>query len=208
MSKNTNAFIVSLMLYKIKSALNFSTVFHLAVAVAFISALGLAGKTVAVTCSDITDPAARRACQQDQNLSGPQDPCAGLSDASLRACRQDQNLQGGTGSSSTETNTQNLSQPTFVKNDCNPQGADATITEENCGIIRYLVIFINVLSAIVGVVIVMMIIIGGIQYASSGDDPQAISGAKRKIFNAVLALVIYIFSYAFLQWIVPGGVLP
>lgn len=90
----------------------------------------------------------------------------------------------------------------IIATDCN----DATLNASNCGIVRYLIIFINVLSGLVGIVVITMIIIGGIQYSAAGDDPQKIQEAKKKISNALLALVVFIFMYVFLQWIVPGGI--
>lgn len=81
-----------------------------------------------------------------------------------------------------------------------------TLTKDNCGIVGYIVTFINVLSAAVGVVIVIMIAVGGIQYTASRDDPQMVNVAKQRIQNAVLALVFYLFAFAFLQWLVPGGI--
>ena len=95
-----------------------------------------------------------------------------------------------------------LTQTFAVEADCKEKVLDAG----NCGIIRYLLLFINVLSGLVGVVVVMMIIIGGIQYASAGDYPQKITAAKGKITNALLALFTFIFMFAFLQWVVPGGI--
>jgi hypothetical protein len=89
-----------------------------------------------------------------------------------------------------------------IKTDCN----DVNVNAENCEIVRYLLIFINALSAIVGVVIVGVITAGGIQYSAAGDNPQATLAAKKRIGNAILALLLYIFMFAFLQWIVPGGV--
>ena len=70
----------------------------------------------------------------------------------------------------------------------------------------YLLLFINVLSGIVGIVVIMMVVVGGIQYSASAGDPQKVNAAKKRIANALLALVAYIFLYAFLQWIVPGGI--
>jgi len=68
-------------------------------------------------------------------------------------------------------------------------------------------IIINILSGIIGVIIVIVIVIGGIQYIAAGDNPQAVSSAKSKIYNAILALVAFIFLFAFLNWLVPGGLL-
>lgn len=80
------------------------------------------------------------------------------------------------------------------------------ISKDNCGIVQYMIKFINVLSAIVGVVIVIMIAIGGIQYSVARDNPQATVAARAKIINALVALVIFLFSFSFLQWVVPGGI--
>jgi hypothetical protein len=82
----------------------------------------------------------------------------------------------------------------------------ANIDENTCGIVAYIQVAINILTAIVGVVIVIMIAVGGIQYSAARDNPQEAAAAKQKIYNAVLALVVYLFSFAFLQYIVPGGI--
>jgi hypothetical protein len=65
---------------------------------------------------------------------------------------------------------------------------------------------INILSIGIGVIITIVIIFAGFQYMTARDNPQAVQGAKSKILNAIIALVAYIFLYAFLQWVVPGGV--
>lgn len=83
---------------------------------------------------------------------------------------------------------------------------EANINADTCGIIAYLETAINILTTIVGVVIVIMIVVGGIQYSAARDNPQEAASAKHRIYNAVLALVIYLFAFAFLQYIVPGGI--
>jgi hypothetical protein len=65
---------------------------------------------------------------------------------------------------------------------------------------------IDVVAIGVGVVVVAMIIIAGIQYTASRDNPQAVQAAKSKIVNAIIALIAFTFIYTFLQWIVPGGI--
>lgn len=77
----------------------------------------------------------------------------------------------------------------------------------NCAITRRITQLINMLSAMVGIVVVGMIIWGGIQYTAAKDDPQALSAAKGKIRNAIIALLMYFFMYSFLQWLVPGGII-
>ena len=85
--------------------------------------------------------------------------------------------------------------------------SNAQLDASNCSIIGWVVIAINTLSALVGLTVVIMIIVAGIQYSSAGDDPQKTAQAKSRIVNAIIALVTFIFMYAFLQWIIPGGVL-
>lgn len=81
------------------------------------------------------------------------------------------------------------------------------LSQDNCGITRYLAILINLLSGMVGVTVVCVLIVGGIQYSTSAGDPQAAAAARKRISNALLALVAFGMMYGFLQWIVPGGVL-
>ncbi len=73
-------------------------------------------------------------------------------------------------------------------------------------IVNWLQITINVLSASVGVIATIMVIVGGIQYMTAGPNPGAVTAAKTKIFNAVIAIVALVFMYSFLQWLVPGGI--
>ena len=73
-------------------------------------------------------------------------------------------------------------------------------------IVKLVIAITNFLSAGVGVVIVIMVIIGGIQYSTAGGNPSAVAAAKQKITNALLALVAFIFMFSVLQWLVPGGI--
>lgn len=65
---------------------------------------------------------------------------------------------------------------------------------------------INFLSIGVAVIVTIMVIIGGIQYTTSGSNPQAVSAAKKKILNAFIALIAYFLVYAFMQYLIPGGI--
>lgn len=93
--------------------------------------------------------------------------------------------------------------------DCKTSKDDPKVSdlnESNCGILSIIVTFTRLLSAIAGLVIVGMMIMGGIRYSMAGADPSKVQAAKKMITNAILALVVYIFGFAFLQWIVPGGI--
>jgi hypothetical protein len=67
--------------------------------------------------------------------------------------------------------------------------------------------FIRVLSVGVGLVVVGSIIVAGIQYTTSRGDPKATAAAETRIKSSVVALLIYIFGYAILNYIIPAGFL-
>lgn len=92
--------------------------------------------------------------------------------------------------------------------DCNgvPTSFDVDCGDDN-PIYGYLTEIINFLSAGVGIVVIIMIALGGIQYMSAGGNPQATQAAVHRIVNAILAMVVFIFIWAFLNWLVPGGML-
>ncbi len=73
-------------------------------------------------------------------------------------------------------------------------------------IVKDLNIIVGFLSGLVGVVVVGVIIMGGIQYAAAGDKAEAVSAAKKRIINGLTALIAFLFIFAFLQWLIPGGI--
>lgn len=71
---------------------------------------------------------------------------------------------------------------------------------------EYINFAIVALSAMAGVIFVIMTVWGGIEYASAGGDPQKVATAKGKITNAIIGLIAFGLLYGFLSWIVPGGI--
>jgi hypothetical protein len=65
---------------------------------------------------------------------------------------------------------------------------------------------VDLLSAITGIIIVLSIIIGGIQYMTARDNSSQVAAAKNRILMSVLSLILFIFAYTILQWLVPGGI--
>ena len=78
---------------------------------------------------------------------------------------------------------------------------------ENNAIVVYLRYLIQFLTAGVGLVITIMIVVGGFQYITAGENSQKVQAAKQKIFNAVLALILFILMYALLNYLVPVDIL-
>jgi hypothetical protein len=80
---------------------------------------------------------------------------------------------------------------------CNASGCDL--------IGKYVNPLINVLSVIFGLIAVISIILGGIQYSTSEGDPQKASQAKNRIAGTIMAIFAYALLYGFLQFLIPGG---
>jgi len=90
--------------------------------------------------------------------------------------------------------------------DCNV-GPGVELDAGNCGIIAYIVTGINILSALAGMAIVASIVIAGFQYMTAQDNSGQIEASRKRIIWAMTALLVFVFMYAFLNFIVPGGVL-
>jgi len=60
---------------------------------------------------------------------------------------------------------------------------------------------INIFSLVVGVVSVIMIIIGGLKYITSGGDAGNVSGAKNTILYAVIGLVVVALAQVIVRFV-------
>ena|SRR5690348_4830464 len=60
---------------------------------------------------------------------------------------------------------------------------------------------INIFSVIVGIVAVIMIIVGGFKYITSGGDSGNVSSAKNTIIYAVIGLVVVALAQFFVQFV-------
>lgn len=100
----------------------------------------------------------------------------------------------------------NPEEPTHCDDPALKGGSCAKI--DNCALIKnFAQPFLNFLTAFVGVAVVIAIIYGGVEYASSGGDPQKTARGKGRIINAIIALVTYVFFYALLRFILLPGAL-
>jgi hypothetical protein len=60
---------------------------------------------------------------------------------------------------------------------------------------------INVLSIVIGVVAVIMIMVGGFRYITSGGDSNNITSAKNTILYAIVGLVVVALAQALVQFV-------
>ncbi len=88
-------------------------------------------------------------------------------------------------------------------------GATCVQNDQGTGgaIVNYLRDILKLVGTAVGLVIVLMLIIAGIQYITSAGDSGRVKGAKDRIVGAITALILFMFMVAILQFLVPGGIL-
>ncbi len=60
---------------------------------------------------------------------------------------------------------------------------------------------VNIFSAIVGVVAVIMIIVGGLKYITSGGDSSKVSGARNSIVFALVGLIIVALAQVIVHFV-------
>jgi flagellar basal body-associated protein FliL len=132
--------------------------------------------------------------------ANPTEKCSGLKNADSKP---PSNLD--TVCETTKVNTTNYCGD---KNDKNNQitinigcvGRGNPVTDLMFAIIRFL-------TNGVGIVIVGSLIYGGIMYSTSGDSPETNAKAKKRIRSNIVALMIFIFAYAILNYVIPVTVL-
>lgn len=79
---------------------------------------------------------------------------------------------------------------------CTASGSDATIKANS--LIKNI---INIFSLVVGIVAVMMIIIAGFRYITSGGNDGNVSSAKNTILYAVIGLVIVALAQIIVRFV-------
>lgn len=72
------------------------------------------------------------------------------------------------------------------------------------GILDLAMAILRFLTNVVGVVLIGATMWAGIQYGASRGDPNMVGAAKKRLFNVFLSLVIFLFSYAIINFLVPG----
>ena len=77
----------------------------------------------------------------------------------------------------------------------NCSGTDATTKINN--IVHTVV---NLLSAVVGIVAVIMIIVGGLRYITSGGNDTGVTSAENTILYAIIGLIIVAFAQVLVRF--------
>lgn len=61
---------------------------------------------------------------------------------------------------------------------------------------------VNIFSAIVGVIAVVMIIVGGLKYITSGGDSSKVGSAKNTLLYAIIGLVIVALAQVIVHFVI------
>ena len=158
-------------------------------------------------CTKVTGADAAERCAERYIRDEIAKRCSGSADAIERcAANTTQAIRSGDFNYNGVPDHEEQGAGANLQADCKPP-AGTPLDKNNCGIVGYVVTFTRVLSALVGVVVVIMIAVGGLQFSMARDNPQEVAAAKNRIKSAVLALAFYLFGFALLQWLVPGGIL-
>jgi hypothetical protein len=78
-------------------------------------------------------------------------------------------------------------------NDCSTEGA---------GLENVLKTVINIISAIVGVVAVIMIVLSGFKYITSGGDANKVSSANSSLVYSIVGLVIVVLAQVIVHFVI------
>lgn len=83
------------------------------------------------------------------------------------------------------------------------EGGGSTL--EDTGLWGLLMLIINILTAGIGIAGVGGIIYGAVLYTTSGGSLDQVKKARQIIMDVIIGLAMYALMYAFLNYIVPGG---
>ncbi len=75
------------------------------------------------------------------------------------------------------------------------------------GIWNILQLILVIMTAGVGVLATIGLVISGIQWLTARDKEDQIVKAKSRIFNIVIGIVVWGLMWLFLSWLIPGGIL-
>ena len=87
-----------------------------------------------------------------------------------------------------------------ILKDCASKADDA----DGGGIICILEFVIDIMTIGVGILATIGIGVAGIQYLTAGGNEEKTRKAKRRLFEIILGLAVYVAIYAILQWLLPG----
>jgi len=86
-----------------------------------------------------------------------------------------------------------------------PCGGTNNGTVQDSGVWGLLILVINILSAGVIIAAIGGVVYGSIMYTTSGGSVEQTKKAREIIANTIIGIVLYVAMWAFLNYIIPGG---
>ena len=88
-----------------------------------------------------------------------------------------------------------------ILTECYNKGKDS---KNGSGIICVVQLVVDILTILVGILGVLGIVIVGIQYLTAAGNEEQVRKAKRRLFEIILGILLYVLIYALLRWLLPG----
>lgn len=79
-------------------------------------------------------------------------------------------------------------------------------TEDGAGIAGILNLVLNIMTAGMGILATIGLVISGIQWLTARDKEDQVVKAKSRIFNIVIGIMVWGIMWLVLQWLLPGGI--
>ena len=84
---------------------------------------------------------------------------------------------------------------------CAQGGAGASGQSGGVPLATFLKNIVNILLYLIGAIAVIVIIIGGLRYVTSGGDSSQMTAAKNTILYAVIGVIVAILAYAIVNFV-------
>lgn len=85
---------------------------------------------------------------------------------------------------------------------------ETNILPKNLDIDGILKLILNILVYGIGVAAVVGVVVAGIMYLTARDSEAQVAAAKKRLYEVVIGLVLWVAMWSLLNWLIPGGLKP
>lgn len=85
---------------------------------------------------------------------------------------------------------------------------ETNILPKNLDIDGILELILNILVYGIGVAAVVGVVVAGIMYLTARDSEAQVAAAKKRLYEVVIGLVLWVAMWSLLNWLIPGGLKP
>jgi hypothetical protein len=89
-----------------------------------------------------------------------------------------------------------------VFDQCKTNSSSAVCKAKNDNATNIAKTVVNLLLTVLGIISIIMIVIGGIRYTTSGGDAAGIKNARDTIIYAVVGLIVAILSFSIVNFVI------